>query len=153
LSRIEDENTGEIKSDAFKVVIPRARIEEARRTAEVLGHEVLESMPLHDGVRMMSNDPVELLLNRSWRPMLSITGAAGLPSLEVAGNVLRPLTAVKISMRIPPGCDGERARLELKRIVETDPPYGAKVVFDSEKASAGWSAPLLAPWLEKALDQ
>jgi len=50
-------------------------------------------------------DPVEVLLNRTWRPALSITGIEGLPPLGSAGNVLRPFTTVKISMRIPPRLD------------------------------------------------
>ena len=57
----------------------------------------------------MTTDPIEAILNRTWRPALSVTGAAGFPSLDSAGNVLRPKTAFKLSLRIPPTVDGERA--------------------------------------------
>jgi acetylornithine deacetylase/succinyl-diaminopimelate desuccinylase-like protein len=101
----------------------------------------------------MSDDVVELMLNRTWRPMLSITGVAGLPTLESAGNVLRPKTAVKISLRIPPRTSAEKAQAALKEILEKDPPYGARVTFSGEKASGGWDAPPLSPWLEKSADE
>jgi acetylornithine deacetylase/succinyl-diaminopimelate desuccinylase-like protein len=38
-------------------------------------------------------------------------------------------------------------------LLENDPPYGAKVTFDLEKASSGWNAPALAPWLESAVEE
>ena len=53
----------------------------------------------------MANDPLELLLNRTWRPMLSYTGQAGLPDLVQGGNVLRPKTSLKLSLRVPPTLD------------------------------------------------
>lgn len=153
LSRIEDQDTGVLIPKSLYAEIPAQRIEQAKRTAEVIGDEMLHGYPLHPGVKTMSNDPVQLLLNRTWKPMLSITGIAGMPPLEQAGNVLRPMTAVKISLRVPPGVDAEKATAELKRIFETDPPYNAKVTFTGEKSAAGWAAPALAPWLEKASDE
>ena len=67
-----------------------------------------------------------------------------------AGNVLRPFTALKLSVRIPPRLDPVAATKALKAALEKDPPYGAKVTFEGEKASAGWDAPALSPWLEEA---
>ncbi|MCK6546817.1 M20 family metallopeptidase [Myxococcota bacterium] len=152
LSRLEDEKTGQILPATFHSEIPADRVRQARDTAEELGDEITSSLPLHDGVRTVSSDKAELLLNRTWRPALSITGAAGLPPLAVAGNVLRPLTAVKISLRIPPRVNAPQAQAELKRILEKDPPYGAKVRFSGEKASGGWNALPFSQWLENAMD-
>jgi acetylornithine deacetylase/succinyl-diaminopimelate desuccinylase-like protein len=101
----------------------------------------------------MGTDLAELVLNRTWRPTLSVIGAEGLPSLESAGNVLRPQTALKLSIRIPPRIDPKIAQAAVKRALESDPPYGAKVAFEGDKASVGWDAPELAPWLEKAIDR
>jgi acetylornithine deacetylase/succinyl-diaminopimelate desuccinylase-like protein len=47
--------------------------------------------------------------------------------------------------------NAEVATRALKQLLETDPPYGAKVEFEPEQAAAGWNAPQLAPWLEKSL--
>src|SRR3546814_8953728 len=94
----------------------------------------------------------ELGLNRPWRPALSLTGIDGMPSLESAGNVLRPHTAVKLSLRLPPTLDGKAAGDVLKDVLLRDPPNGAQVSLELEKASTGWNAPAMSPWLEKAID-
>jgi acetylornithine deacetylase/succinyl-diaminopimelate desuccinylase-like protein len=100
----------------------------------------------------MGKDNVERVLNRTWRSTLSITGVDGIPTLASAGNVLRPSTTFKLSVRVPPTVDVERAAAALKRLLEKNPPYGAKVTFTGEKSSAGWNAPALAPWLGRSAD-
>ena len=150
LSRLEDEATGRIQPAEFHVEIPQDRRNEAMQLAQ---GELPPSFPLLPGARLVTEDALELILNRTWRPALSITGAAGLPPLEDAGNVLRPFTAVKVSLRIPPTSDAERATQRLKEILEADPPYGATVRFEPEHASPGWNAPPTAPWLAESVDQ
>jgi acetylornithine deacetylase/succinyl-diaminopimelate desuccinylase-like protein len=95
----------------------------------------------------------ELILNRTWRPQLATIGMEGIPSLGDAGNVLRPYTAAKISLRLPPTLDGETAEALVTDLLTRDPPYGAKVSFTAEKASAGWHAPVLAPWLAESIER
>jgi len=153
LSRLEDDVTGAIKPRELFVDIPAQRAEQAKITAQVLGDAVYSKFPLVAGMTPMTKDVAELVLNRTWRPSLSITGVGGLPALESAGNVLRPLTSVKLSIRLPPTLDGVKAGEFIKRLLEKDPPYGAKVQFDLEKASAGWNAPALSPWLDRSVDE
>jgi acetylornithine deacetylase/succinyl-diaminopimelate desuccinylase-like protein len=153
LSRLEDERTGAIIPEEFHVEIPSERLHQAEELAAILGDAVFRGMPLLEAVEPVTRDARELILNRTWRPTLSITGADGLPPLDSAGNVLRPFTAVKISMRIPPTCDAARASARLKEILETDPPYGAHVRFEPDSPAAGWNAPPTAPWLRAAIDQ
>jgi acetylornithine deacetylase/succinyl-diaminopimelate desuccinylase-like protein len=100
----------------------------------------------------MVNDHAEALLNRTWRPALSVTGAEGLPAVAHAGNVLRPKTALKLSLRLPPTVDGERATQDLKRLLEADPPAAANVSFAVDHGASGWNAPATTPWLARALD-
>jgi acetylornithine deacetylase/succinyl-diaminopimelate desuccinylase-like protein len=152
LSRLEDEVTGEIRPRELHVEIPAQRVAQARRTAEILGSDVYAKFPLLAGMQPMNADLTELVLNRTWRPALSVTGVGGLPALDSAGNVLRPCTAVKLSLRVPPTLNATRGGDFLKRLLESDPPYGAKVSFDVEKAGSGWDAPALAPWLEHSVD-
>ena len=152
LNRIEDEKTGRILVPEYHVTIPPARIEEARVAAAILGDELRQEFPFVEGARPNSDDPAELILNRDWRPALSIIGAAGIPEIGNAGNVLRPMTALKLSLRIPPGCDAKKANASMKAILEKDPPYGAKVSFSGDWAAAGWNAPELAPWLGQSLE-
>jgi acetylornithine deacetylase/succinyl-diaminopimelate desuccinylase-like protein len=93
------------------------------------------------------------MLNRAWRPQLAVTGVDGIPPLAQAGNVLRPHTAVKLSLRLPPTLDGAKAARALKKLLEKDPPYGAKVTLETEKSGTGWNAPQLSPWLERAVGE
>jgi acetylornithine deacetylase/succinyl-diaminopimelate desuccinylase-like protein len=153
LSRLEDENDGRIKPKAFHVSIPKARLAQISDTAKVLKRTLLASYPWVDGMRAIDRDPAVLLKNRTWLPALSVVGADGLPALVSAGSVLRPFTSLKLSLRVPPTCDAARATAELKQLLEKDPPYGARVQFTPDKASQGWNAPALAPWLERALER
>jgi acetylornithine deacetylase/succinyl-diaminopimelate desuccinylase-like protein len=152
LSRLEDEKTGKILPPELHVEIPAQRIEQAKQSAQVLGDAIYSKFPFVPGMQPMNSDLAELVLNRTWRPALSITGVGGLPALDSAGNVLRPFTAVKLSLRIPPTLNGVKAGEALKALLERDPPYGAKVTFALEKAGSGWNAPALSPWLEASVD-
>ena len=153
LDRLEDAGTGKIIPEWLHVEVPADRLAEAKATAAVLGDEVWSKFPFLDGVTPVSKDPLELLLNRTWRPALSVTGVDGMPPLSSAGNVLRPHTSVKLSLRLPPTLDGKRAGDLLKQTLEKDPPYGAHVSLDLEKASTGWNAPAMSPWLTQAIDE
>ena len=152
LSRLEDEKTGEILRAEFHSEIPAARIEQARAAAPILGAGVHTKFPFAGNTRALSADATELILNRTWRPALTIIGADGLPAAANAGNVLRPETSLKLSLRLPPTCDAEAANRALKRLMEDDPPYGAIVSFKPNWAATGWNAPAIAPWLEASLD-
>ena len=153
LSRIEDEKTGRVLLRELHVEIPAARLLQAKLAAETLGDAVFDKFPFVAGAAPMVTDLTEMVLNRTWRPTISVVGVDGVPSLEAAGNVLRPQTALKLSVRIPPRSDPKAATAALKAALEKDPPYGAKVSFDGDKASPGWDAPPLAPWLEAAIDK
>jgi acetylornithine deacetylase/succinyl-diaminopimelate desuccinylase-like protein len=152
LGRIEDDRTGRVLLDALHVAIPDARRAQAAASGEALRDDALSKLPWAGGTKPVSDDMTELLLNRTWRPALSVTGASGMPPLATAGNVLRPFTAVKLSMRIPPRVDSEAATRALKQALERDPPYGARVAFTGEQSGPGWDAPPVAPWLEAASD-
>ena len=153
LSRLEDPATGAVLPPELHAPIPAARVEQARLAAEALGGRVHARFPFLPGVAPVEGEPHEHVLGRTWRPALSITGAAGLPGLEAAGNVCRPLTAVKISLRVPPAVDAERASALLVELFEQDPPYGARVRFEPEQGGSGWEAPPLAPWLQESAER
>jgi len=162
LDRLEDSRTGRLLPESFHCQIPDARLAQVQATAAILGDLVWKRFPWACGADggpalPTTTDPVEALVNRTWRPTLSVTGAEGFPELSNAGNVLRPYTAFKLSLRLPPLVDGHRASLELKGLLEDNAPYNAKVTFQPDgRAGAlgatGWNAPDLAPWLEQALN-
>ncbi len=161
LDRLEDSASGRLLPDSLHCAIPAERVAQAAETARVLGDEVWKRFPWACGgdggpVLPVTSDPTEALLNRTWRPTLSVTGAEGLPAVGDAGNVLRPYTAFKLSLRLPPLVDGHEAALRLKTLLEDNAPYNAKVVFQPDGrvgalGASGWNAPPLAPWLDRAL--
>jgi acetylornithine deacetylase/succinyl-diaminopimelate desuccinylase-like protein len=162
LDRLEDSRTGRLLPDSFHCEVPASRVEQARATAAVLQDEVWKRYPWACGADggpalPTTTDPVEALLNRTWRPTLSVTGVDGLPDLAGAGNVLRPHTAFKLSLRLPPLVDAHLASQRLKTLLEDNAPYNAKVTFHPDgRAGAlgatGWNAPELSPWLETAMN-
>jgi acetylornithine deacetylase/succinyl-diaminopimelate desuccinylase-like protein len=153
LSRLEDEHTGKLLPPGFYVPIPEARAKQAAAAAVALGESIHEEYPLVPAARPVATDLSELILNRDWRPALTVIGADGLPSIGDAGNVLRPMTAVKLSLRIPPTCDPRAATQALQSLLERDPPYGAKITFKADWGARGWNAPEMAPWLARSVDE
>jgi len=162
LDRLEDSRTGELLPQSFHCEIPAERIEQAQATAQILGNEVWRRFPWAcgaDGTAALptTTEPLQALLRRTWKPTLSVTGADGFPALQNAGNVLRPYTAFKLSLRLPPLIDGNEAAATLKALLEDNAPYNAKVTFTADGrvgafGATGWNAPALAPWLDDALN-
>lgn len=152
LARLENIDTGEVLIAELNAPVPADRLAQAKVAAAALGNAVFDKFPFVQGMRPANSDLVELILNRTWRPALSVTGLAGAPAPGDAGNVLRPFTEAKLSMRVPPTGDAKRASERMKQILESDPPYGARVSYEPEKAGSGWNAPKTAPWLDAALE-
>ena len=153
ISRVEDEKTGKILVDECHVDIPTQRIEQANAAADILGNGILKSFPLIEGAKTTQDSPADILLQKTWHPTLTVVGADGIPSIENGGNVLRPSTKLKLSFRLPPSGNVNTAGAAIKKALEADPPYNAKVSFTIEDVGSGWSAPELAPWLEKAANK
>jgi acetylornithine deacetylase/succinyl-diaminopimelate desuccinylase-like protein len=160
LDRLEDSKTGRLLPASFHCEIPTDRVEQAKATAKILGEEVYKRFPWahYDCggstafALPTTTDPLQALINRTWIPTLSVTGAEGFPALQDAGNVLRPYTAFKLSLRLPPLVDADRAARELKTLLEDNAPYQAKVTFEPDHSATGWNAPGTAPWFAQALD-
>ena len=160
LDRLEDSASGRLLPASFHCEVPPERLVQARATAAILGDELYKRFPWahHDcgGSSQFTlptpTDPLQALLNRTWIPTLSVTGADGLPDLKNAGNVLRPYTAFKLSLRLPPLVDAAQVVQQLKTLLEDNAPYQAKVTFEGGGAATGWNAPDTAPWLEQALN-
>jgi acetylornithine deacetylase/succinyl-diaminopimelate desuccinylase-like protein len=152
LARIDDTKTGAVVKE-FHVEIPPDRLAQAKLVAGVLKTEVYDKFPFVPGMKPMHDDLVELVLNRTWRPALSITGMDGIPATSSAGNVLRPKTVARLSFRLPPTMDADKAGARLKQILEANPPYGAKVSFHYEKSGTGWNAPTMVKWLDESVDR
>ena len=161
LDRLEDSATGRLLPASFHCAVPPERLAQARATAAILGDEVYRRFPWahHDCGGSTSafalpttQDPVEALLKRTWQPTLSVTGAEGFPALQDAGNVLRPYSAFKLSLRLPPLVDAAACVQEMKALLEDNAPYQAKVTWESASGANGWNAPPTTAWFEDALN-
>ena len=160
LDRLEDSATGRLLPASFHCEVPADRLAQAQATAAILGDEIYKRFPwahydcggATSFTLPTTTDPVEALLQRTWRPTLSVTGAEGFPALKDAGNVLRPYTAFKLSLRLPPLVDAAQAVKELKALLEDNAPYQAKVTFEGGGGATGWNAPSSTPWFDNALD-
>jgi acetylornithine deacetylase/succinyl-diaminopimelate desuccinylase-like protein len=160
LDRLEDSATGRLLPASFHCEVPADRLAQAKATAAILGDEIHKRFPWahYDcgGSSVFTlpttTDPLQGLLARTWAPTLSVTGAEGLPALQDAGNVLRPYTAFKLSLRLPPLVEAAQAVQQLKALLEDNAPYQAKVTFESAGGATGWNAPSNAVWFEKALN-
>ena len=153
LSRIEDEATGQLKPESLYVDIPQQRMDQAAKAADTLGELVFLKYPWAVDSPTPGESPYELLLNNTWRPTLSITGADGLPSLVDAGNVQLPYNTLKLSFRLPPTCDGDVAAESIKKTLEADTPPLTRVEFEVESTMGGWNAPPVAEWLAASMNK
>jgi acetylornithine deacetylase/succinyl-diaminopimelate desuccinylase-like protein len=169
LNRIDDPATGKVQLSELYAEIPADRQLQATQAGDILGDMVWKQFPwvscdhapnqhlvgaresLH--AQPTSTDPVECILNRTWRPALSVTGAMGFPPIYSAGNVLRPFTKLKLSMRIPPTVNAQEATKAMKKAFEENTPYDARVTFDADWGANGWNAPAEAQWLKRLLEQ
>lgn len=153
LSRLEDQNTGEILLDELKTQIPDYRIKETEKFVSILGNEVIDEFPWADTMRPSTENNVEGVLRRSWRPALSVVGADGLPPSNNAGNVLRPYTQLQLSMRIPPMVNPIEAQNAIEKVLIENPPYNASISIHFDEAASGWNAPETAEWLALAMNR
>ncbi|MBI2703794.1 MAG: M20/M25/M40 family metallo-hydrolase [Actinobacteria bacterium] len=153
LDRVEDPRTGEVLVPVLNAEVPDERVEQARATAAELGDGAAADLPFAGTTRPLGADPVELLLNRTWRPSLEVVAAGGIPEIGKGGNVLRPSTALLLSFRLPPAVDRDEATDALVHALVDHPPFGAEVSVDVQASEAGWAAPATAPWLATAIDR
>ena len=153
LSAIENEASGEMIED-FQVVIPEKRMAQNRNTCKSLGDAVWKGYPLVNGIPMEPTNDIETLaLNRGWRAGLTITGIDGLAGCAIGGNVLRPSTTVKLSIRLPPTYDNTQAFARLEQRFKAVLPPSAKMELSPPVTAKGWDAPATEPWLENACDR
>ncbi len=153
LARVENPVTGDVTIEELQVPVPKDRFAEITAAAHALGERIAAKVPFASGVQALSDNPVELLVNSTWRPTLAVTGADGLPPTRSAGNVLLPEIALKLSLRLPPTSDAAAAAAALSAALTRDPPYDAQIRFETEAPTSGWNAPPFTPWLAESLQR
>jgi acetylornithine deacetylase/succinyl-diaminopimelate desuccinylase-like protein len=136
LSHIEDETTGHIRLPLLQGEgIPETHLDNLRAVAKEFPDT---AAPVVEGLKLLAADPVQRLTARTWGAALEVIGADGLPKPRDGGNVLRPSTTLKFSLRLPPDVDAQAASDALISAITTD--EGAHVTIDMEAAAQGWVA-------------
>ena len=153
LDRVEDSSTGDMLVPGCDVEIPARRRREIDTVAAEFGDAAAGDFPLLPGVELEGADAPSRLVRQTWRASLEITGAEGFPTIESAGNVLRPSSTVKVSLRTPPTADAAAVAESLRVALTRDPPSGAAVSLEIHQASSGWVAPEPPAWLEAAIEE
>jgi acetylornithine deacetylase/succinyl-diaminopimelate desuccinylase-like protein len=139
MSRIEDEATGAIRlPELLGSGVPSDLSDALRAAATVFGDSAL---PTVDGLRLSGHDAGDRLIARAWSAALEVTGMDGVPAVRDGGNVLRPFTTAKFSLRLPPDVDAQVAADALLSAITTD--EGAHLTIDLEGVANGWVAPPL----------
>ena len=151
LDRLEDSADGMVIPEWLHVEIPEERRAQAVVASEVIGDALWQRFPWHGRTEPPHGDRTELVLDRTWRPKLAVTGADGLPGAAHAGNVLRTHTQFALSIRLPPTLAAGPAGERLKALMEADAPHGASVTLAVHLPADGWASPPLAPWLDETL--
>ena len=152
LSRVEDERTGAVLLPEVQAEVPARRRAELESVASQIPGAVDADLPTVPGLVLGGATAADRLIARAWEPSLAFTGIDGVPPVREGGNVLRPFTTAKLSLRLPPTVDARRAADALVAALTSDPPEGARVTVDVETPADGWMAPDPEPWVAGAID-
>ncbi len=104
-------------------------------------------------MKFVSENALDLFLNKSWRPQMTVIGLNGLPNVAHAGNVLLPELKFKVNMRMPPTVNPSSAPAFITKLLTTDPPFGCSITVSEFDVASGWNCPKYEPWLQSALNQ
>ena len=138
----------------FTRLIPAERAEQARRAADVLGDIVIGKYPFAGATQPMTSDRAEALLNRTWRPALSITGADGLPAIADARQ--RAAAANRAEALAAPASDRRWRRRRARDASGCSKPIrrtARRCASTGESGATGWNAPPTDAWLARAIDE
>jgi acetylornithine deacetylase/succinyl-diaminopimelate desuccinylase-like protein len=152
LSRVEDADTGEVLLPELRAEVPDRNRADLAAVAKELPSAVSGSLPTVPGLVLAGTNEADRLVARAWHPAMAVTGMDGIPSVRDGGNVLRPYTEAKLSIRLPPAVDAVRAAAALEAALTTDPPEGSRVTVTMEEPAGGWLAPEPEPWVATALE-
>lgn len=139
LDGVVDTTTGEILIDEFFVKeIPTSIEKEMDKEIEIVGDKFFDDIPLYDGVKPLKSDVKEAMINNRWKPSISILGVDNCPKIEDNGFGVSKSINVRLSMRLPPGINGNNAMNALKKVINNNSYFSAKFEFGYMSLAEGW---------------
>ena len=145
LNRLENMETGKVHS-FFEVDIPAERYQDAYTLAKEFGNDFYDQTPKVEGLKFVSANPLDLKLNASWRPQMTVIGLNGLPKVECAGNVMLPELTFKVNMRVPPTFNNKGSLEFIRELLTKDTPFNCSVEVSNFDVGNGWSCRKYEPW-------
>ena len=155
LSSLIDEN-GEVLVKECKIdenEIKEEKKEELRKIAEIVGEDYIKKIPLYKDTEPLTKDVFQLLMNKVWRPSITMVGYDGLPEDDNSGNTLYESQTASLDLRIPPGVDANEAFEGVKKTVLENTLFGATVEVTNTSSNAGWSLEKLSQKLKVILNE
>jgi acetylornithine deacetylase/succinyl-diaminopimelate desuccinylase-like protein len=157
IRRLEDKETYLMK-DEYQVDIPEYRIEEIKKESQrgirseqfKAGVEGIKSVPTLNTAND-SDIAFQEYVNSTWKSVLSVIGARGLPDCDIAGNCLRKSTTLTISIRTPPTASTKEMLKKIREVLTTDVPFNYKVSLERVDVSDGWNSKALSEDIDSAL--
>ena len=139
LEGIFDTNTGEVKIDELHAKeIPKNIEEEMNKEIEIVGDKFFNGIPLYEGVQPLKTDVKEAMINLRWKPTCVISGIDNCPQIEENGFGVYKSINVRISMRIPPGINVANGIEAIKKAINNNIYFGAKISLERFGYADGW---------------
>ena len=158
IRRLEDKDTYWMKEE-YQIEIPENRLDEIRDISthgkfskHLCSLEGIKTIP-EVFIANPDEHAYEEYLNQTWRSVLSVVGASGLPDCNIAGNWLRKSTTLTISIRTSPTINTDDMYNKIKEVLSTDVPFSYKVSFNRPDLSNGWNSHLYSDYLIKTLEE
>ena len=84
-----------------------------------------------------NEDYVTAYINGVFRPSYSILGFEDMPDVENASGSLKPSLCARLCFRTPPLLDVNTGFESLKQLIQSNPPFGAKIEISNEEFCSG----------------
>ena len=139
LDRIEDSSTGAILIKELNVELPQNRRNEIVNLVSIIADDIVKSIPFYANTTPIHKEYFDLVVNNTWQPTLAITGAEGFPEASSSGNVLRPSSSIRCSIRLPPGVNSKEAVETVMKLLKNDPPYNSVIETKVVSYGDGWN--------------
>ena len=152
LQKISTPLQARINLPELKVNIPKARLQQIKEAAAILGENVAKDFPFAATTQALSDNNTDLITQQTWLNSYAIIGLDGIPSTDDAGNVHIPKLTAKISLRLAPTCDTNKAIESIKQKLELNPPYCAAIKFSPITINNGWHANIASDELSAIFD-
>ena len=144
ISKSEDGKATNILIEPLEMEISEAQQKECETAINICGFQMMAILP-YEGVSQLigsknEDEDVDYLtayINGVLRPSYSILGFEDMPDVENASGSLKPYLNARLCFRTPPSLDVNTGFENLKKLIQDNPPFGAKIEILNENLCEG----------------